>query len=95
MLEAVTFHVYLLQILLIIAVSISTGRSNTFANIASNGILSVMAGGTLLYDHRIVGYFLLAYGIFLMTLGVKEYEKKFGEIKIPKKATSKKPSYIT
>jgi len=26
---------------------------------------------------------------------VKEYEKKFGEIKIPKKATSEKPSYIT
>jgi len=72
----IPFYVYTLEVFLIIAVSIATGRENTFANIATNGIICVMAGGTLLYDHRIVGFFLLAYGVFLMTLGTKEYEEK-------------------
>lgn len=71
-----TFHAFALEIALVIILSLATGRKNTYSNIAFNGILSVMAGGTLLYDNRIVGLYLLAYGTFLMTAGVKEYEEE-------------------
>ncbi len=74
--EGYPFYVFFLEVVMIIVISVASGRKNTFGNIASNGIVSVMAGGTLLYDQRLVGFFLLAYGIFLMSLGIKEYEEK-------------------
>lgn len=64
------------ELLLIVIVSVVTGRKNTYTNIATNGVICVMAGGTLLYDQKIVGLFLLVYGVFLMTFGVKEYEEE-------------------
>jgi hypothetical protein len=74
--EVTPFTVFAVEVALIIIVSIATGRANTFANIAVNGIIMVMAGGTLLFDGRVTGFVLLIYGIFLMSMGIKEYEEK-------------------
>jgi hypothetical protein len=71
-----TFEIYLTQIAIVIIVSLVTGRDNNYASIASNATISVLAGGTLLFEQRIVGFFLLVYGIFLLTFAVKEYEEK-------------------
>lgn len=70
------FYAFAMEIALVVIISIATGRKNTYANIASNGVISVMAGGTLLYDSRITGIYLLIYGAFLMTVGVREYEEE-------------------
>ena len=69
-----TFEIYLTQITILIIISFITGTKNTYTNIASNSIISIMAGGTLLYEQRIIGFLLLIYGIFLMSFSIKEYE---------------------
>lgn len=74
--EVTPFTIFAVETALILIVSAVTGRKNTFANIASNGIIVTMAGGTLLYDSRATGFILLIYGIFLMGFGIKEYEEK-------------------
>ena len=73
--QATPFTIFTVEVILIIIISLATGRSNTFSNIAFNGIITVMAGGTLLFDGKPTGFFLLIYGIFLMVFGIKEYEE--------------------
>ena len=71
-----TFEIFLVEIAIILIISIATGIENTFANIATNAVITVMAGGTLLYEQKLIGFFLLVYGIFLMSFAVKEYEEE-------------------
>ncbi len=71
-----TFEIFLVEIAIVLIVSIATGIENTYANIATNAVITVMAGGTLLYEQKLAGFFLLVYGIFLMTFAVKEYEEE-------------------
>ncbi len=71
-----TFEIFLIEIAIVLIVSVATGIENTYANIATNAVITVMAGGTLLYEQKLIGFFMLVYGIFLMTFAVKEYEEE-------------------
>lgn len=72
------FFAFLLEILLIIIIAAMTSRRVSYASIATNGVVVTMAGGTLLYDKKPIGFVLLAYAALLMTAGVREHiEKKF------------------
>ncbi len=56
-----------------------TDRKVTYESVATNGIITTMAAGTLLFDKKPAGFLLLAYASLLLTAGVRAHEdKKFG-----------------
>lgn len=70
------FYIFALEIFLVVLVALVTKREVTYASIATNGIIVMMAGGTILYDQRPIGFFLLGYAALLMAGGVREYIEK-------------------
>lgn len=76
---SVAFFAFVLEISLVIMIAKLTERKVTYESIATNGIITTVAAGTLLFDKKPLGFLLLAYASFLLTAGVREHEeRKFG-----------------
>jgi len=75
----IPFFAFLLEICLILVISHLTDKKVTYESIATNGIITTVAAGTLLFDKKPLGFILLAYAAFLLTAGVRAHEdRKFG-----------------
>ena len=75
----IPFFTFVLEIILILVITKLTEKKVTYESIATNGIITTMAAGTLLFDKKPLGFLLLAYASFLLTAGVRAHEdRKFG-----------------
>ncbi|MFH1424232.1 MAG: hypothetical protein ABIG20_00960 [archaeon] len=62
------------QAIMILLIGWATREKFTYKGAIANGIMVLFAGGTLLYYTNVIGFFLLAYGAFIMVSAMEEYE---------------------
>jgi hypothetical protein len=62
------------EAILILVIGFLVGRKLSFSNAVLNGALVMMAGGTLLFGQKPLGFLLLVYSAFIMVAGTHEKE---------------------